>query len=150
MSALVSRSRAIYRLSVTPRPGFVHFCNPTDNESGAECEREKEEDRSQQKDRVPQLVYHWTISFLRLDCRGDERKGVDHQSSANTLGSARGSCKSVCCEARKVVITWSSELNQQVERTESLGVKTRLASQRASLAPENVGQCEGGQNANQP
>lgn len=49
-----------------PRPGLIHFCYPTDNKPSAECECEKEEDRCQKQNRVPQLTYHWTLSFLRL------------------------------------------------------------------------------------
>ena len=41
-----------------------------DDEPGAECEREKEEDRSQQQNRVPQLTYHGIFSFLRFVARG--------------------------------------------------------------------------------
>lgn len=78
-------------MSLTPGPGFVHFCYPTDNETGAECEREKEEDGSQQKDGVPQLVYHWTISFLRLDSRGLERKGVTTNLVQTVLTAQEGS-----------------------------------------------------------
>jgi len=34
-----------------------------DDESGAERECEKEEKRSQQNDRIPQLTYHWNSPF---------------------------------------------------------------------------------------
>lgn len=36
--------------------GLIHFRDPSDDESGAECEREKKEQGNQQYDRVPQLT----------------------------------------------------------------------------------------------
>ncbi len=51
-----------WRDSAPPQKGHcaltLIFSYSANDEPGAECEREKEEDRSQQQNRVPQLTYH--------------------------------------------------------------------------------------------
>ena len=56
LSDHIGRREKAEALVHSSRAGFIDPCYPADNKSGAECEREKEEERSQQQHRVPQLT----------------------------------------------------------------------------------------------